>query len=222
MPFNYEHYVNLQKRYTVLFHSHEPFELFGKKQYIKNITNFYVVSEEIKKKYNENGYTNVNVGEIFIDQQEIDHSLIKSNEIIVNIKNRFRSLDKSKIIVGMCGTFVYRKGHDIFIKAAKKYKSLEFIWIGGICTIRDYPVNFFHIPHTDNPYKYYKLLDIFFLSSRQEATPYVIEEVKLFGKPIVYKADDIIKYKKGETINYNNIVSIPPTTIINLITKSRY
>jgi len=221
IPEYYEYYVNLQKHYNILFHSHEPFELFMYKNFVNKLDNFYVVSDKIKNIYNQKGYKKVKVGKIFIDQKEIDNVILKSCDLVYPIKNKFRNLDSKKIIMGMCGTFEYRKGNDIFINCAKKNKHKEFIWIGGKCNITDYPENFFHIEHTDNPYKYFKLLDIFFLSSRQEATPFVIEEVKILKKPIIYNEKDIDKYEKSAIHVYSDIVNTKPSAeIITLITNS--
>lgn len=106
------------------------------------------------------------------------------------------------IVIG-CGSLLYRKGVDLFIRTAHYLKNvlhvphIRFIWIGGnlnslwaIELINEVEkLGLTEIVHfvgsTNNVRQYYRKGDIFFLSSREEPFGKVMIEAALYGMPVV-------------------------------------
>jgi len=213
------HFIELQTKCTVIFHSHETWNNFEKKNWVNKLNNFFVVTNKIQEEYKKNNI-NVQVARTFIDKNELNNIEKLFNEPVGVIKNSFRQLDRNKIIIGMSGVFTFAKGNDIFIKTAMTYIEYEFIWIGGNLQPNErYNENFFHIEHTANPYKYFKLFDVFYMTSREEADPYVVYEMTLFNIPVIYNKNDIKNLKKynSKKINKNTIRTEPDETIMKII-----
>jgi glycosyltransferase involved in cell wall biosynthesis len=72
-------------------------------------------------------------------------------------------LDPNKITLGMCGTLTSRKNYKLFLEVAAKLPQYNFVWIGGDLIDQPISTNFFHVPYTEYPFKYYNLLDYFVL-----------------------------------------------------------
>jgi glycosyltransferase involved in cell wall biosynthesis len=99
--------------------------------------------------------------------------------------------------IGMCGVASPRKGSDIFFETASRLPQHDFVWIGN-WTPNEAPENPIYeeflstrLPNlyvtggVDNPYKFIKRLDLFFLSSREDPNPLVLAEAMLLNTPIL-------------------------------------
>ena len=100
----------------------------------------------------------------------------------------------NRLLVGMVGYGSMRKGADIFYELAKLLPQHDFIWVGQWDDIdvpfydefiRDRLANFFVSGQVDNPYKYIKQFDLFFLSSREDPNPIVLAEAMLLEVPVL-------------------------------------
>ena len=181
-----------------ILHSHESYENY----YVANTNPDYVVSDTISKRYKNK---NIKIQPPFINN--IDSILAKSLEYIGNISNIFGFLDDSKITIGMCGQISRRKNYELFIQVSKKYLQYNFIWIGDISDVFDDYQNIYHIPSTDNPYKYYKqIIDYFILFSIIDPCPYVIlENILLNNNIIVFNPNILYKHKDDLLTDFYNI-----------------
>lgn len=99
--------------------------------------------------------------------------------------------------VGMCGIASFRKGADLFFEVARRLPAHDFLWIGN-WEPAEAPENLAYegflaerLPNlyvtggVDNPYKYIKRVDLFFLSSREDPNPLVLAEAMLLDTPIL-------------------------------------
>ncbi len=111
-------------------------------------------------------------------------------------------------VVGASGTMYWRKGPDLFIQIASRFKQkfpgrpFKFIWIGGARAgdasliearydaeklgLAD---DVLFIEHLRDPVPYYAAIDAFALTSREDPFPLVCLESAALGKPIVCFAD---------------------------------
>jgi glycosyltransferase involved in cell wall biosynthesis len=102
-----------------------------------------------------------------------------------------------RMIVGMCGHASYRKGADIFLETAAAVPEADFLWVGGWrpqeagdniayagFNLRALP-NLYVAGAVDNPYPYMAIMDLFFLSSREDPNPLVVGEALALGVPIL-------------------------------------
>jgi glycosyltransferase involved in cell wall biosynthesis len=99
--------------------------------------------------------------------------------------------------IGMCGVASSRKGSDIFFETAAQLPQHDFVWIGNWAPNEapENPVyekflsarlpNLYVSGGVDNPYKFIKRLDLFFLSSREDPNPLVLAEALLLNTPIL-------------------------------------
>src|SRR5207253_9452698 len=134
----------------------------------------YVVSERIANEYMLANDRMPHIQPPFISLEMLDRIDTLKKEEIEIIKNNRRTLDRKKLIIGMCGSICNRKNYKLFIEVSKYYSDIEFLWIGGDdSTVFDNYINCFHIKTTINPYKYFVLIDYFILFSEQDPCPYV-------------------------------------------------
>jgi len=102
-----------------------------------------------------------------------------------------------RMIVGMCGHASFRKGADIFLETAAAVPEADFLWVGGWrpqeagdniayagFNLRALP-NLYVTGAVDNPYPYMAIMDLFFLSSREDPNPLVVGEALALGAPIL-------------------------------------
>jgi hypothetical protein len=199
--------------YKTYFHMHETLN------YIKNIDGIrnqkiFVVADKIKNQLNSKSCKNVNIFPPFIPKEKIFNIEDLSNKH-TDIKNKSRHLDKNKVVIGMSGTISERKNFILFYELAKRYDNYEFLWIGGsrwkqefkkLCKQKPVDLlNFFHIPHTNNPYKYYKIIDYFFLTSKNDPCPIVVLENLLLNNRVIVIKDNIFYDHEKELLKENYI-----------------
>ena len=115
-------------------------------------------------------------------------------------------LQPGTIIVGACGTLEYRKGTDLFVDLADRFKGdagVHFLWIGRadsasdplygetVEKIRRLGLNdkVTIVKPGGAPGDHISALDVFVLSSREDPFPLVCLEAAAFGKPVVCFAD---------------------------------
>jgi hypothetical protein len=150
--------------------------------YIKK-SKVFVVSENIQKDYQKRiCLENIEIFTPFITLEKIEMIDKKSKET-VNIDNQ-GFFDQDKIIFGMCGVDLNRKGYSIFIEVAKMLPEYNFIWVGGQLDKNieiNYITNFIHIENTENPYKYINQFDYFLMTSLEEPCPIVLLEAMYLG-----------------------------------------
>ena len=103
----------------------------------------------------------------------------------------------ARAIVGMCGAASVRKGADIFLKLALAAPECDFLWVGGWRPeetsenlaydefLKRAPTNLYLAGAVDNPYAYMRMMDLFFLSSREDPNPLVLAEALALGVPIL-------------------------------------
>ena len=103
-----------------------------------------------------------------------------------NIFNENMEIDKP--VISMCGLASKRKGSDIFFQTAKELSQFNFLWIGpwnaeeapwniALDAYVSNPIrNFYMTNETSNPYPYFKLTDLFVLTSREDPNPLVVME----------------------------------------------
>lgn len=133
----------------------------------------------------------------FISSQKVkDRSELISQENVNKEINR----EEDEILVFCLGTFIYRKGADIFMKVAKNLKdkglNCRFVWIGSkpfkepfMADFGLYSPYFTLIQEKINPFPYLKAADIFVLPSREDPFPLVALEAMALGKPTVLFKD---------------------------------
>lgn len=113
------------------------------------------------------------------------------------------SLKEARFIVGGCGTLILRKGFDLFLQIANivinknGIKDIMFIWVGGDkksytynefiqeIAILGLENNILITGETGDPYQYYKKMDLFLTTSREDPFPLVNIEAAQYGLPII-------------------------------------
>lgn len=112
------------------------------------------------------------------------------------------SIGKDSVVVGACGTLIWRKGPDLFIRVAQRVKELlpdrdvTFMWVGGNTQSaawleyhRELELlgldNVRITGEVDNTAAYYAAMDIFLMTSREDPFPLVNLEAARQGLPII-------------------------------------
>lgn len=138
------------------------------------------------------------------DKIEVAYGTIlkKTNHTIVNNKVELNKIciPKDSFVVGACGGLGWRKGSDLFLKVAKhlsEFEKIVFMWIGVDETQASYwefvyeikklnlQTKVFTIPYEKEIYKYYQLMDIFLMTSREDPFPLVNLEAMTNGIPVI-------------------------------------
>lgn len=129
----------------------------------------------------------------FAELKSNSKDIIKANEIKAEL-----DIPSDALVVGMMGNLHWRKGPEFFIETATKLSSenIFFLWVGA--SNIDYLDRLYHdiktskkkinikfIPPTPEFYKYFHLIDLFFLSSREDPYPMVIIEATSYGIPVI-------------------------------------
>lgn len=121
------------------------------------------------------------------------------SEKINNLLRTELKIGKDDIVVGMVGSFVWRKGYDLFTKTALELENpnIHFVWVGAdhkpnISLSKfdilksKFPIANMHYINSGSDYmKYYNLFDLFFLSSREDPYPLVMTYAANYGLPII-------------------------------------
>lgn|GEM_PF-7134864 len=199
----FQHSERLKKYLPkTLFHFHESIENVPQ-QALKPIRQqkIYVVSSRISEQFRKAGCKHVSIFPPFI-KEETQARIQKEARKSCFLRNAFRGIDRSRVVVGMAGSIVKRKGFSLFYKTAQKNPEIEFIWVGGEanwrvkaaqCYQEDFAElpNLFHVPFDQNPYKYFSVFDYLFLTSLNDPCPIVVLEALVLNKNVVVLKDNI-------------------------------
>ncbi|MFD4703682.1 glycosyltransferase family 4 protein [Gottfriedia sp. NPDC058432] len=169
-------------------------DTFFRKRYDHNIACGKEVFEYYKKNSDFINHVNTTTLSNAIDVEEI------RNYVDMDRERAYRefSIPKRKVIIGFVGRLSEQKGIIPFIyqlaKQKEKFEECQFLLIGSgdqeeeiKSLIKNLELEelFKLTGHQDNVYKFYPLIDIFFLPSINEGLPMVILEAMCFEKPVV-------------------------------------
>jgi glycosyltransferase involved in cell wall biosynthesis len=170
---------------------------------------------------------NNNDNNIIIQQQgllKINKFINKTkNECIEIFKEKYFKLPEDKKIIINIGFGDYRKGFDIFYQSSKlkENENYFFLWIGNINFPFKNNDNFKLMDHIFDVGLFYKIADLFFLSSREDPFPNVINEasdsdLKILAFNGATGAGEFIKENNGCLINFSKQVILDKINFINL------
>lgn len=216
--------------HKIIFHFHETINMIKQSNniFFENINlinkhqKIFVVSESIKNEFEQKfNFSNIHVFHPFIPKHKLNNLEKQFHEQIDQII--VDQINKNKKTIGMCGVDLKRKGFNLFYDCAKNMPEFNFIWIGGYSQKNSCLKNFIHIKNTKNPYKYFKLIDLFLMTSEEDPCPIVLLEAMYFNinclvldKNITYEHNIEGYYKlKNHENNHNNIVNYLTTLQIN-------
>ena len=128
--------------------------------------------------------------------------LKKTNRTSINNERELFKvgIPEDSFVVGTCGGLGWRKGSDLFLKVAKhliEFEKIIFMWIGVDETQASYwefvheikklnlKTKVFTVPYDQDIYKYYQLMDVFLMSSREDPFPLVNLEAMVNGVPVI-------------------------------------
>jgi hypothetical protein len=132
---------------------------------------------------------------IAIDFSEIEELSTRGTLAATNILGE-SLVPSARVLVGMVGHASGRKGSDIFFNVAEALPDRDFIWVGNWQSAdapenleayeraaRGRQKNFYITGGVDNPYRYIKEFDLFFLSSREDPNPVALAEAMSLRVP---------------------------------------
>ena len=150
--------------------------------------------------------------------------LKKTNHAIVNNEVEFDKIGipKDSFVVGACGGLGWRKGSDLFLKVAKhlsEFEKIIFMWIGVDETQAGYlefvyeikklnlQTKVFTVPYIKDINKYYQLMDVFLMPSREDPFPLVNLEAMTNGIPVICFKDsggseELVDASSGFAVSY--------------------
>lgn len=161
---------------------------------------FIAVSQAVKDNLIKNH--NIPTDKIDLCYGFVSQLHVNNNSHSENIRKKMDIPDRA-LLIGACGNPEWRKGPDLFIEVArkiiidKKIDNVYFIWIGGnIKSVHYLEVKYeleklsiydkvYITGEVENPSEYYKCLDIFLMTSREDPFPLVNIEAAFFGLPII-------------------------------------
>jgi glycosyltransferase involved in cell wall biosynthesis len=125
---------------------------------------------------------------IAVDFAEIERLATRGSLLATNILGE-PLVPSEKVLIGMVGHASKRKGSDIFLAVAEALPDQQFIWVGNWHPsdapenletherlVRGQLKNVYMTGGVDNPYRYIKEFDLFFLSSREDPNPVALAE----------------------------------------------
>lgn len=106
------------------------------------------------------------------------------------------------VVVGGCGSLIWRKGFDLFIKVADHLRvnmpdqKVQFLWVGGNRNSSQWLEAHYELEKlglenvrftglVENPDSYYQKMDVFLMTSREDPFPLVNLEAANAGLPII-------------------------------------
>ncbi|MGS0748164.1 glycosyltransferase [Halpernia sp. GG3] len=157
---------------------------------------FFCGSEMVKFNLIENHKIKPENTEVVYSFKEIKKNIV-NKEIRINLKSHYK-IPHEAVVVAMLGTFEWRKGNDLFIRTCieNTNKNIYFVWVGIDNTDEYDKINYdLHkyqikpklilIPSSENYSDFYNIIDIFYLSSREDPYPLVMVEASSYGIPII-------------------------------------
>ncbi len=165
------------------------------------------------------------------------HSFIENPEKNIRIPQNRKLLCKQldipedAFIVGMMGALDWRKGSDFFLNTSNllKDENVYFVWIGKRdnqyydefmydATLMNCTTKIRLLPSTEDYKQYFHLIDLFFLSSREDPYPIVMTEASSFSIPIIAfensgGSNEFLDPECGFVIPYGNILKVSETIL---------
>lgn len=197
---------------------------FDNKVLLNQVDNFIAVSKNTKANLVVRHGIDKNKVNIFYEFIPTNNSIADLSDIAL-IKKKHGFLNE--FVVGGSGMMSWRKGIDLFIQLAIKIQKMELevqikmIWIGKIsqeiidqykyeCNIQGIKDEIIFTGLIDNPIDYFRILDVFVLTSREDPFPLVCLENASLGKPLLCfeNAGGIPEFLKdggGFTIPYGDL-----------------
>ena len=188
------------------------------------------ISSEMKEELIERwGYQKESVELVFNGVSENKFTQKIEDEEKNKLKKKL-GINSTDIIIGFVGTYQYKKGIDILLKAVAKIKNMniklillgagEVEWLENI--IKEFKIEDKVIfQKFQDPVIYYSIFDIFVLPSRNEGFPLVALESMMMGcctiRSNVSGAYDMIENKKTGFIFENENIEELTEILINLI-----
>ena len=185
-------------------------DTFFRKRYDYNITCGNLVYEYYKKNTEYINEKNTISLSNAIDIDKIKNNMTKNMDDVYEEFN----IPKGKTILGFIGRLSQQKGIIPFIKELRKHKDkfdkCKFLLVGSgeqeeevRNLLKEYNLEelFILTGYQNDVYKFYPIIDIFFLPSIYEGLPMVILEAMSFSKPVVAmdvgSINEVIKHEKN-------------------------
>jgi glycosyltransferase involved in cell wall biosynthesis len=129
----------------------------------------------------------------FVDAQAV---LAASTQVPVELVEQEIGSTNGEVVVFALGSFIYRKGADLFMQLAKRLHNrglpVRCVWMGGrpfkepfMADFKQYAPYFSLLHERENPFPYLAAADIFVLPSREDPFPLAVLEAMSLGKPCV-------------------------------------
>lgn len=197
-------------------------ELF--KNTLKFTKSYIACAESVKENLIKNHHvdaTKISVLPSLLPESALNFKSSQSNNFA--LKNQY-NIPENAFLVGGMGTVDLRKGVDIFLQVAnqlKHKKDIYFLWVGGKNTEIEYKIfqidkdklvlkNVIFQTSINNSLEYLDILDVFFVSSREDPYPLVVLEAAILSKPIICfdkagGARDFVENDCGFVIDYLDV-----------------
>lgn len=157
---------------------------------------FFCGSEMVKFNLIENHKIKSENTEVVNSFKEIKKNIV-NKERRINLKSQY-NIPQEALVIAMFGTFEWRKGNDLFIRTCLENtnKNIYFVWVGVdnadeydkiTYDLHKYEIdaNLILIPSSENYADFYNMIDVFYLSSREDPYPLVMIEASSYGIPII-------------------------------------
>ena len=198
-------------RKTILLHSHEIREHYCVRG--THVPDF-VVSSDIQRQWKKARRDKIPwIAQAWMPQWHLERIITAGAMKPPDIANAHGRRNEARVCVAMSGILHRRKNVELFQAAAAACPDVDFIWIGGAdgaCPSSD-AVNFYHVPHTQNPWSYLAMVDQFVLTSSVDPCPYVVLECIALGTPVMVFDGSIFTDHTGKGLAYV-VLPGPPTS----------
>ena len=201
---------------------------YTKPEFFQNVKalslSFIACAESVKQNLIKNHQVDTTLIQVLpslLPESALNYQIDKlANE---KLRNQY-NIPQNAFIIGGMGTVDVRKGVDIFLQVASKFKSnsdIYFLWVGGQESEIEYKnfqidknrlelKNAIFQTSVENPMDFMSIFDVFFVSSREDPYPLVVLEAAMLSKPIICfdkagGAMDFVENDCGAVIEYLNV-----------------
>ncbi len=198
---------------------------FSERKFIElsdDIDQFIIVSQAVESMLRQFGIKKKT--HLVYDFSKAD---LKVNENIETVKNELGIPPNAFVVLGS-GTIEWRKGVDLFLQIASRIirqnEDVYFVWVGGKSSHSDLEYNqiqydFRRLGLADrliftgiqkNPHRIFSTMNLFALTSREDAFPLVCFEAASLGKPIICfegagGIPEFVEQDAGAVVKYGDI-----------------